>query len=139
MAQEVRESEKSAPAEVEASSKVDQETDKKPTDLPRIAVIWMTIIAAAGIASSYTLLLTLWVWRGDPWVIGVFRDHFAAMIGLPFAALLSFILVVLLEVRFDSIEMEAFHGFIKFRGASGPIVLWILCFLSIASSIRLLW
>jgi hypothetical protein len=139
MAQEVREGERFAPAEVAASSTVDRDTNRRSTDLPRMAVIWMTIIAAAGIASSYTLLLTLWVWRGDPWVIEVFRDHFAAMIGLPFAALLSFILVVLLEARFDSIEMEVFHGFIKFRGASGPIVLWMLCFVSIAASIRLLW
>jgi hypothetical protein len=138
MVQGVREGEKS-PAEVEASPKVELETDKRSTNFARNIVIWMMIIGAAAIASSYTLLLTLWVWRGDSWVIEIFRDHFAAMIGLPFAALLSFILVVLLEVRFDSIEMEAFHGFIKFRGASGPIVLWILCFLSITASIRLLW
>jgi hypothetical protein len=123
--------------EVEASSGT--ELKKESTDLARNAVIWMTIIGAAGIATSYTLILTFWVWRGDSWVVGIFRDHFAVIIGLPLAAMLSFILVVLFEARFDSIEMEAFHGFIKFRGASGPIVLWVLCFLSMAASIRLLW
>jgi hypothetical protein len=35
------------------------------------------------------------------------------------------------------IEFEAF-GF-KLRGASGPIVLWVFCFLSIAAAFQLLW
>jgi hypothetical protein len=35
------------------------------------------------------------------------------------------------------IEFEA-AGF-KFRGASGPVVLWIFCYLAIVTSIKLLW
>ncbi len=38
------------------------------------------------------------------------------------------------ESRF---RMEAF-GF-KFRGASGPVVLWIFCFLAVIFGVYLLW
>jgi hypothetical protein len=45
--------------------------------------------------------------------------------------------VSLLKVTSGPIEFEAI-GF-KFRGASGPIVLWVFCFLSIAVAFHLLW
>jgi hypothetical protein len=35
------------------------------------------------------------------------------------------------------LEFEAL-GF-KFRGASGPVVLWVLCYFAITLSIKLLW
>lgn len=71
------------------------------------------------------------------WVTDVAVAHFAAVIALPFAALLAAFIVVAFESRYGAIE---FHGLgLKFAGASGPIVLWVLCYLSIASTIRLLW
>ncbi len=52
--------------------------------------------------------------------------------------MLAFILVVLLEARFDRVEMK-FFGIVEFKGASGPIVLWAFCFLVMAISIGMLW
>ena len=72
------------------------------------------------------------------WILTIFKEHYAAIFGLPSAALMSGILVVVFEARFDDIEMEI-ANLVKFRGASGPIILWVLCFLSIASAIKLLW
>jgi hypothetical protein len=64
-------------------------------------------------------------------------DHFPATIGLPCAALASLCIVIFLEHTSGSIEAECL-GF-KFKGASGPIVFWILCFLSITLAIKILW
>jgi len=69
--------------------------------------------------------------------IDIIFDHFAATIGLPLAGLTSLSLVLFLKYTAGPLEFEGM-GF-KFKGASGPIVLWILCFLSIATAIKLLW
>ena len=74
--------------------------------------------------------------QGD-WLIQIAQKQFAATIGLPFAALSSLSLVLILEFRAGKIEFEGF-GF-KFRGASGPIILWIMSFLAMATAIKLLW
>jgi hypothetical protein len=71
------------------------------------------------------------------WVAEMAKTHFAAVIGLPFIALLAFFIVIILEFSFGTIQFEGL-GF-KFRGASGPIVLWALCFLAITVAVRLLW
>jgi hypothetical protein len=69
--------------------------------------------------------------------MGIFQHHYAVIFGLPGAALVSFILVIVFEVHFDKID--GVFSILKFRGASGPIILWVLCFLSIVSAMKLLW
>ena len=63
--------------------------------------------------------------------------HFPAIVGLPFAALLALVIVLFLESRSGNLEFEAIG--LKFRGASGPIVLWVLAFLAIVLAVRSLW
>lgn len=65
------------------------------------------------------------------------RDHFAATVGLPFAAIISLLMILVLRASSGKLEFEAL-GF-KFRGASGPVVLWVLCYLAVVLSIKLLW
>jgi hypothetical protein len=72
-----------------------------------------------------------------PWFLHTMQDHLAAAVGLPLAAIVSFCLVMILEFRAGPIEFEGL-GF-KFRGAAGPIVLWVLCFAIITAAIKLLW
>lgn len=64
-------------------------------------------------------------------------EHPAAAIGLPLGALVATCLVLLLESPESPIEFEGL-GF-KFRGASGPIILWVFSFLAITLAIRVLW
>jgi hypothetical protein len=52
------------------------------------------------------------------------------------AATTSFSIVSLFKVTNGPIEFEAL-GF-KFHGASGPVVLWLLCFLAVVVSFHLL-
>lgn len=74
---------------------------------------------------------------GDPRMLQTMIDHFPAAIGLPSGALAALFIVVFLENSSGPIEFEGL-GF-KFKGASGPIVLWVFCFLAIAGAIKLLW
>jgi hypothetical protein len=67
----------------------------------------------------------------------VLREHFAAVVGLPMAAIFALWIVTILRSQSGPIEFEVFS--FRFRGASGPVVLWVLCFLAIAFAIKLLW
>jgi len=67
----------------------------------------------------------------------IVKDHFAAVVGLPMSALLSAFIVVGLRHTEGSIKFEGLG--MKFEGASGQVILWVICFLSIAAAIKLLW
>jgi hypothetical protein len=78
--------------------------------------------------------------RADPntWMLRLIKDHYAALIQVPAVAVMSFVCVFLFEVvSGQRIEFEAL-GF-KFRGAAGPIVLWIFVFLAMIFATKLLW
>ena len=74
----------------------------------------------------------------ESWFLQVIEKHFAATIGVPLSAVSAFCIVLLLNVVTpEPIEIEAL-GF-KFCGASGPIVLWIFCFLAMIVGMPMLW
>jgi len=105
---------------------------------------WVTCVGVAGTAvlAAYFFGFMAWqtIWgRSDPdnWLTKLVDVHYAALIGIPMSAVTAFCIVSLLKVTNGPIEFEAI-GF-KFRGASGPIVLWILCFLVIVIGFHLLW
>jgi len=59
------------------------------------------------------LYLVTFYWEGG-WILPLFKAHYAFFVGLPLLGL-------------------------KFKGASGPIIMWVLVFLAIVLSIRLIW
>jgi hypothetical protein len=65
------------------------------------------------------------------------RDHFAAVVGLPMCALGSLCVVLTLRISAGPMEVEAWG--LKFKGAAAPIVFWLLCFLAMATMIKMLW
>ncbi len=65
------------------------------------------------------------------------KQQYGATIGMPMSAIAAFCIVTLLRATSGPIEFEAL-GF-KFRGASGPIVMWFVCFLSMIFAMWLLW
>ena len=71
------------------------------------------------------------------WFTKVLEAQFAACVGVPLSAISAACIVLLLKATTGPIEFEAL-GF-KFRGASGPIVLWLFCFLAIIAGVRMLW
>ena len=83
------------------------------------------------------LRLLLWSLRNENVWLQVATKNFAAVIGVPMAAVAALCIVLLLEATSGIIEFEVVG--LKFKGASGPIVLWVLCFATIAGAIKLLW
>ena len=103
---------------------------------------WSVIIGGVmttGILGTAFLFYIIYdSWRAESWIVKIVESHFAAVVGLPMAGIASLCVVLILESSSrDPIEFEAL-GF-KFRGASGPIVLWIFTFLAIAAAIKILW
>ena len=101
-------------------------------------VNWLVLIFG-GLYFCFHVGFVIWhAVHNQGWLLDQVRNHYAAIIGLPFAAYASVCLVLFLESRYDDpIEFKAL-GF-EFRGASGPIVLWAMCFLIISMCMKLLW
>jgi hypothetical protein len=101
----------------------------------KLIAAWL-VVAGAGVLVVGGIVVA---YRSTPtaWVIEIIRVHFAAIVGLPAAAIAALFIVLILEHIAGTVEFEGF-GF-KFRGAAGPVILWLFCFLAIASSIRLVW
>src|SRR5438552_2194544 len=59
---------------------------------------------------------------------GVLQEHVVTVVGLPVAAMLALAIVLLLRTVAGAIELK-FLGF-EFKGAAGPIVMWIMCFVA---------
>lgn len=115
--------------------------DAKPPELdPHTAtfrrvftwIIGLGTLLVVGIALYYCCIKGF-----KPEIFSIITEHYAVIIGMPCAAVASLIVVVLLGASYGALEFEAI-GF-KFKGASGPVVLWILCYLAIAASIKILW
>ena len=64
------------------------------------------------------------------------HPSFLPIIGAVFAAILSFTLVIVLRIYTGPIDFEA--GSVKMKGATGPIILWCVCFLTVAYGLFLL-
>ncbi len=83
------------------------------------------------------VLIDAAVWMVQPEFPLLIINKFAAIIGLPMSAIASLILVVFLHESQGKIEFEIIG--MKFKGASGPIVMWAFCFLAMATAIKLIW
>lgn len=74
----------------------------------------------------------------DSWFLQMVREHPAGTLGLAMAAISAFSVVAVLDVfARDPIEIRFFQ--FELKGAAGPVVLWIACFLAFVSATRLLW
>ena len=96
----------------------------------------MTVIAV----SVFSIIVIVFMMRKgfySTYYSDIAQKHFAATVGLPMAAAASLFIVLVLRATSGPLEFEGI-GF-KFRGASGPIVLWLLCFLGIAAALKMLW
>jgi hypothetical protein len=96
-----------------------------------LAVVAIIVYLGALFIANNGLFAPEWV---DSVII---QNHFAAFTALPMAAALAYILVTLLPAGDGNLEFEAFG--IKFKGASAPIVLWVVCFVVIVVATRVVW
>jgi hypothetical protein len=63
--------------------------------------------------------------------------NYLTFFGMPYAAFFAYYLVVTIESGRGPIELE--FGGLKFRGAAGPLIFWVLIFLSILLGFKLFW
>jgi hypothetical protein len=95
------------------------------------------VLVGAFIFGAVFIIQAIHTMMTQKWIVEVAQKHFAATVCLRFAALAALCLVVILEINAGRIEM---HGFgLTFRGAAGPIIMWIFCFLALVIAMKLVW
>lgn len=67
----------------------------------------------------------------------IVKEQIPTMVGLPMAGLAALFMTLVLRATNGPVEFKALG--MEFKGGSGPIVFWIICFLAIVLSIKLLW
>jgi hypothetical protein len=67
----------------------------------------------------------------------IFQEHPRAILGIPWASGAGLVSVLLFRTVSSSMEFSALG--LNFKGASGPVVLCILCFLAEVWGIHTLW
>lgn len=105
-------------------------------DLSKGSVKWVAISGACILGAVYLFWL-IWGFNYDMRFIDIMYLHLAAVMGIPGAIIVAFVIVSVLENVSGPIKFEGL-GF-KFEGASGPIIMWVIVFLSLVGGIRILW
>lgn len=67
----------------------------------------------------------------------ILYEHLPAAVGVPLSVLTALALVFGLEHVAGNVEFKAWG--LEFKGAAGPLVMWILCFLVLVGGIKILW
>ena len=102
--------------------------------LRKLLTLTLALYAIAGLA---VLFIVLWQNRMDPLLAAIVTRNFAAIVGLPFCALASFIVVALFRQSEGPLEFEALT--IKLKGAAGEILLWNVSFIVMVIALKALW
>lgn len=105
-------------------------------DLARALARWLVLIVGLVFGGTF-FLAGAQTMVADGRLYAIALAHLPATIGLPSAALAALCLVMFLESTSGAIEFSVL-GF-SFKGASGPIILWVVCFMAISVAIKLLW
>jgi hypothetical protein len=102
----------------------------------RVALGWLATITAGSVVFGCFVLSIYVAYSSDLWR-RIITQHFAAIIGLPAAAITALFLVLVLDTAVGPVEIRGFG--LEFSGAAGPLILWIFCVLALASAISILW
>lgn len=120
------------------STPSDERLSDERRELGRMRILTLFFAIVAVLYGMFVFGYTIYVVAiGFRFWEEVLRLHFAAIIGLPGAAAVAFVLVVFLRQTDGPVEFEGL-GF-KFKGAAGQVVMWVVCFLAIATAIKMCW
>jgi hypothetical protein len=70
-------------------------------------------------------------------LVRISEEHARAVLGVPWAGGAGLIVVLILRTAFGPVEFKILG--VEFKGASGPIVMFLLCFLAEVLAIQVLW
>ena len=100
-----------------------------------------TVLISVSVVCGLIMLTFFYLIVSNPLYLTKLMDYIfeqaEAVIGIPFCAAMALYVVLMLRTTQGPGEFEGI-GF-KFRGASGPIVMFVLCFLAFVGATRLLW
>jgi hypothetical protein len=101
------------------------------------------VIVGLGVIAYFVAMVVYFVAADSaPQLTAWFMSAPAQNIGIPCSAMASFVIVKLLWTAVppgtstDGLKFKAFG--LEFSGPSGPITLWLLCFLTFVSALKLL-
>lgn len=101
-------------------------------------------VSATGFFVNVMFVIFFWCMGGVVVIYGIRLYHdlpinptFIPIIGAVFAAVLSFTLVMTLQIYSGTVSIKAGSNY-ALEGASGPIVLWCVCFLTVCYGLYLL-
>jgi hypothetical protein len=109
--------------------------DQRSRAIERLALISATVVAII------TLIIFSWFFyttKDNPNWNKVEFEHFPVTVALPTAGVGAFLVVVML-FRITEGEIKIRFLGLTLEGAAGPIVMWVLCYLAMTASIKLLW
>ena len=118
------------------------EVEKDPKSIflsPEMPPGWLRVFVLVSL-TVVLLLSPLYVLiflhdRGDMVILA--RDHSAAVFGVPWAGGASLVVVMLFRSSFGDIRLKILGQ--VFQGASGPIIMWVICFFAEVFAIGYLW
>jgi len=104
----------------------------------RLIMSWVVVISIAifVLVTTMYIIVTTFLYSGNAWHPIAF-EQLPTIVGLPMASTASVFIVLILRLSSGPIEFEI--GPLKFKGGAAPIVFWILCYLSIALTIKMMW
>ena len=111
--------------------------EEKTNNIDLRPIIYAVALIGMVCFSGLYLIGIIIIFIYDPGMLKILYEHLKVFLGIPLAAMAAFCIVVVLEAQTGKIEIEGL-GF-KFKGASGPVILWIFSFLAISAAINLLW
>jgi hypothetical protein len=98
---------------------------------------WSAVVFA-GVGGALLLGFVLSLLFSDrEFIEGLFQSEVRAIVGIPLAALTAFCVVTILQATSGEIKFSGMS--FTFEGASGPVVLWVMCFLAVVMGIVALW
>jgi hypothetical protein len=114
----------------------DADEDAALSAARRVAA-WL-LVAGIFVLGTLAFALIIYMSRRQADFYAISVRHFLVVVGLPLAALASIFVVLLFRVVAGGQISVSLLG-LKFEGASGPVIMWVICFLAIVLAFYMLW
>lgn len=114
---------------------MDEPTEYEGSERIRRIMGWSIVAAGLGFIGWFAWEIFMGSLR--PVVLRMSHLHYATVVGIPCSGLGALFIVLLLRTVAGDVQFKAF-GF-EFKGASGPIIMWILCFGALVLAMAKTW
>jgi hypothetical protein len=123
---------------------IDSKTDSKAEDklnLKKLATWGVVVGTALWTTFFFGFLVVSATYPehvAESWFLRMLQEHPSGTLGIAISAISAFSVVAVLDVLSrDPIEIKVV-GF-ELKGAAGPVVLWVVCFLALVVGTEVLW